>query len=270
MGAPVHAGHMTRSLRLGLALVGLSLPLAADDAEDLAKLHTLVREHADGMTFPQIKSKDGILYDNVVITSVTESGVSFLHGRSSREASIEVTMKVENCPDLWMQLFGFGDDVPKTKPKPASIKPVDSAVEEAIAVIEGDRGAGTGFFCRDGETTYLYSAAHVLSGNTKLKVKLRDGTMIRKFGALEAAEGADLIRLPVNEPVPKALEIGAATGVSKVGTPVLASGNAGGGGTVGFEEGSIVGVGPESIEIDAQVIQGNSGCPLPTGPFVPR
>jgi len=248
---------MTRFLRLGLLLAGLSLPLAGQDADDLTRLHTLVRAHAAGMTFPQITAKDGRIYPEVVVTSVTEDTVTFKYAINSK-----ATLKADNCPDVWMELFGFGDRPAPAPAKPAYTKPVDSAVEEAIAVIEGDRGVGTGFFCRDGETTYLYSAAHVLSGNTKLKVKLRDGTIVKKFGALEAAEGADLIRLPVNEPVPKTLEIGAATGVSTVGTPVLASGNAGGGGTLGFEEGKIVGVGPESIEIDAQVIQGNSGGPI--------
>ena len=252
----MHLRHMTRFLRLGLLLAGLSLPLLADDAADLAKLRTLVREHAAGMNFSSIKSKGGKVFNDVILTAVTDTTVTFHHDKG------EATLEAEDCPEVWAELFGFGSHATEAKPKPTVTKPVDSAVEEAIAVIEGDRGVGTGFFCRDGETTYLYSAAHVLSGNLKLKVKLRDGTVVRKFGQLEAAEGADLIRLPVNEPVPKALEIGAASGVSKVGTPVLASGNAGGGGTVGFEEGRIVGVGPESIEIDAQVIQGNSGGPI--------
>ncbi|MDB6078742.1 MAG: serine protease, partial [Akkermansiaceae bacterium] len=41
-----------------------------------------------------------------------------------------------------------------------------------------------------------------------------------------------------------------------------ACGNSGGGGTVGHERGKVLGVGPESIEIDATVIQGNSGGPV--------
>jgi serine protease Do len=249
---------MTRPLHLGLALLGLSLPLAADDAADLAKLRTLVREHAAGMNFSSIKSQGGKVFNDVIVTAVTGTSVTFHHDKG------EATLEADDCPAVWTELFGFGAKAATEEtPKPSISKPTDTtAVAEAIAVIEGDRGTGTGFFCRDGETTYLYSAAHVLSGNTRLKVKLRDGTVVKKFGALEAAEGGDLIRLPVNEPVPKTLEIGAASGVAKVGTPVLASGNAGGGGTVGFEEGKIMGVGPESIEIDAQVIQGNSGGPI--------
>ena len=252
---------MIRPLRLALALAGLSsLPLAADDATELAKLRTLVREHAAGMNFSSIKSQGGKVFNDVIVTAVTQTSVTFHHEKG------EATLKADDCPAVWAELFGFGATETTTAtedtPKPSMAKPADTAVAEAIAVIEGDRGTGTGFFCRDGEQTYLYSAAHVLSGNSRLKVKLRDGTVIRKFGALEAAEGADLIRLPVGEPVPKVLEIAAASGVSKVGTPVLASGNPGGAGTVGFEEGKVMGVGPESIEIDAQVIQGNSGGPI--------
>lgn len=246
---------MIRPLRLAIALLLLSLPLTADDAAELAKLRALVREHAAGMNFTNIKSTGGKVYHDVILTGVTDSSVTFHHAKG------EATLVADDCPAVWVELFGFGTKAPDRE-KPSVATSSDGAVAEAIAVIEGDRGTGTGFFCRDGGTTYLYSAAHVLSGNSRLKVKLRDGTVVRKFGALEAAEGADLIRLPVGEPVPKVLEIAASSGVAKVGTPVLASGNAGGGGTVGFEEGKVMGVGPESIEIDAQVIQGNSGGPI--------
>ncbi|RYD47149.1 MAG: hypothetical protein EOP83_28500, partial [Verrucomicrobiaceae bacterium] len=224
---------MIRPLRLATALISLSLPLSADDAAELAKLRTLVREHAAGMNFSSVKSQAGKIYNDVILTKVTDTSVTFHHDKG------DTTLEADDCPTVWAELFGFGAAAKAAEdtPKPSIAKPVDSAVAEAIAVIEGDKGTGTGFFCRDGEQTYLYSAAHVLSGNSRLKVKLRDGTLIRKFGALEAAEGADLIRLPVGEPVPKVLEIAAASGVSKVGTPVLASGNAGGAGTVGFEEG---------------------------------
>ncbi|MEK7954383.1 S1 family peptidase [Luteolibacter soli] len=251
---------MTRPLRLALALISLSLPLSADDAAELAKLRSLVREHAAGMNFSSVKSQGGKVFNDVIVTKVTETSVTFHHEKG------EATLEADDCPTVWAELFGFGTSTettaPAETPKPSLAKPADTAVAEAIAVIEGDKGTGTGFFGRDGEQTYLYSAAHVLSGNSRLKVKLRNGTLVTKFGQLEAAEGGDLIRLPVNEPVPKVLEIGAASGVSKVGTPILASGNAAGAGTVGFEQGKILGVGPESIEIDAQVIQGNSGGPI--------
>jgi S1-C subfamily serine protease len=231
----------------------LLLPALAEEggAQGKARLQALVREHAAGMGFATVESKDGKVFREVVITAVSGEVVTFRHAGGTG------TMAAGDCPDLWVELFGL---LPDAVPKAA--KAADGNGAEAIAVIEGDRSNGTGFFCRAEGKVYLYTAAHVLSGNSKLLVKLRDGTVVRKFGALEAAEGADLVRLAVGEEVPHFLEIAAAAGVAKVGTPVLASGNAGGGGTVGFEEGKVLGVGPESIEIDAEVIQGNSGGPI--------
>jgi S1-C subfamily serine protease len=235
----------------GLALAGalLALPAGGEETE-AARIQALVREHAAGMTFGSIESNKGEAFREVVVAGVTGGVVTFRH------AGGEGTLAAEDCPDLWVELFGL-----KAKASAAS-GAADGDVAASIAVIEGDRSNGTGFFCKAEGKVYLYTAAHVLSGNSKLLVKLRDGTVVRKFGAVEAAEGADLVRLAVGEEVPHFLEIAAESGVAKVGIPVLASGNAGGGGTVGFEQGKVMGVGPESIEIDAEVIQGNSGGPI--------
>jgi hypothetical protein len=237
-----------------LWLAGIFLPCARADeagARDKSGLQALVREHAAGMRFASIESKHGQTFREVVITAASGQAVAFRH------AGGEGTLAADECPELWAELFGLSRESPSN-----AGKATDASAAEAIAVIEGDRSNGTGFFCRAEGKVYLYTAAHVLSGNSKLQVKLRDGALVRKFGALEAAEGADLVRLAVGEAVPHHLEIAAAGGVAKVGTPVLASGNAGGGGTVGFEAGKVLGVGPESIEIDAEVIQGNSGGPI--------
>ena len=242
-----------------LALAAIS-PLRGDEVADLkaenARLQELVRDHAEGMKFPSIQTKAGKTYRTVVVKEVTGDSISFAH------ADGDGTLEKADWPEVWTHLFG-GRASATSVEKKAML--ADPSVAEAIAVIEGDRSNGTGFFCRSEGQLYLYTAAHVLSGNARLQVKLRSGTLVRKFGALEAAEGADLVRLPVEEEVPHALDIAPEAGLAKVGDSVFASGNAGGGGTVGFEEGKIMGVGPVSIEIDAEVIQGNSGGPILDG-----
>jgi serine protease Do len=251
---------MIAVLRTFVATLGVAAllmgPLPAEEAlaKPEARVQALVREHAAGMKFESIDSKGGESFRAVEITGVTEEAVKFRH------AGGEGTLAAADCPELWVDLFGLavgGEAVAAPEGETSS-----EEVAASIAVIEGDRSNGTGFFCKAEGKVYLYTAAHVLSGNSKLLVKLRDGTVVRKFGAVEAAEGADLVRLAVGEEVPHFLEIAAESGVAKVGIPVLASGNAGGGGTVGFEQGKVMGVGPESIEIDAEVIQGNSGGPI--------
>ncbi|WP_035611245.1 serine protease [Haloferula sp. BvORR071] len=261
---------MTGVPRLAIGLLGLALaqPMAADETADLkaenVRLHALVRQHATGMFFDEVKTKSGdATYRDVVIKQVTGKSVRFRHAGGEGEIA------AADSPPLWTDLFGFeaAKESPAEKPKAEEPKPTmvsrsEVSPAEAIAVVEGDRSSGTGFFCRSGDQVYLYTAAHVISGNAKLQVKLRSGTVVRKFGDLEAAEGADLVRLPVQEQITNALEIAPESGLAKVDEEVLASGNAAGAGTVGFEKGKILGVGPTSIEIDAQVIQGNSGGPI--------
>ncbi len=246
--------------RLAILAVAAVMPLRGDEIADLkaehARLKSLVRSHAAGMKFPAITTRGGKIYRSVEVKEADAGSVSFIH------AGGEASLDREEWPRVWVDLFG--DSAPVSG-KAGDAIPGDAALAEAIAVIEGDRSNGTGFFGRSGGKTYLYTAAHVLSGNTRLEVKLRSGTVVRKFGTLEAAEGADLVRLPLEEEVPRVLTLAPETGSAKVGDPVFASGNAGGGGTVGFEEGKIMGVGPESIEIDAEVIQGNSGGPILDG-----
>jgi len=257
----MHVRTMIGLLRIGGLAFGLatsSLPLFADEAADLreenSRLKALVREHASGMRFPEIKSKAGESFEKVVIGEVTPTTVTFRH------AGGDTTLAASECPSLWVDLFGLSSS--RAAAGKASAPATETEMARAIAVIEGDRSNGTGFFCRAGGKIYLYTAAHVISGNSRLEVKLRDGTVVRKFGALEAAEGADLVRLPVDQEIPDVLDISPESGIATVGEQVLASGNAAGSGTVGFESGKIMGVGPASIEIDAEVIQGNSGGPI--------
>ncbi len=238
--------------------IASAVPATADETADTkvatARVQSLVRRHAAGMSFPEVIAKNGDSFRSVVIKEVSEDSVSFSHAGGG------MTLEAAACPALWADLFGFPGGAGPTKA--AGTAQTGNSAARSIAVIEGDRSNGTGFFCRAEGQVYLYTAAHVLSGNSRLQVKLRDGTLVRKFGTLEAAEGADLVRLPVEEEIAETLTIAPETGLAKVGEEVLASGNAAGTGTVGFEKGRILGVGPASIEIDAEVIQGNSGGPI--------
>ena len=112
----MHLGGMMLP-RLAIALISLSLPLSADDAADLAKLRTLVREHAAGMNFSSIKSQDGKVFNDVILTKVTETSVTFHHEKG------EATLEADDCPTIWAELFGFG----------ATAKPAEDAPKPSLA-----------------------------------------------------------------------------------------------------------------------------------------
>lgn len=236
--------------------IGTALPLTAAPAEDLkaevARLRDLLWDSAQGKSYDEIKAADGKSYRGVTITRIEPGGVAFKYSGGEQQ------LPFSQCPAAWVKSFALVAQTPAADEKGAAF----GEVTDAIVVIQGDVGTGTGFFVRTGGKIWLYTAAHVFSGNSRLQVKLRGGGTVKKFGVFQAAEGGDMVRLEVLEEVPGALEAGAASGVCTVGMPIVACGNSGGGGTVGDEAGKVLGVGPESVEIDANVIQGNSGGPV--------
>lgn len=140
---------------------------------------------------------------------------------------------------------------------------VSHRITNSVLIIEGDKSVGTGFIARaDDGKKYLYSAAHVFSGNSRLTIKNAAGTEFKKFGDLQAAEGADLIRLEILEDPSDFLELSAVDSQLALNTEIVALGNGGGNGVVSVEAGKILGTSGDLIEVDAQIIQGNSGGPV--------
>lgn len=136
------------------------------------------------------------------------------------------------------------------------------AISDAVLVIEGDQSVGTGFLVAEGGKTYVYTAAHVLSGNSRLQVRSPNGSQFKKFGPLEAAEGADLVRLELLEEATAKLELYSSNERLPIHTKVAALGNGGGTGVVAVEPGEILGISSDLFEVSSGIIQGNSGGPI--------
>lgn len=140
---------------------------------------------------------------------------------------------------------------------------LDPAKQQAVVLITGDVTKGTGFIVGIGEKRYLYTAAHVLSGNQRLTISGADGRKFTKFGPLEVAEGADLVRLEILDAGDAPfLTLAEPTDQIASGTAIVALGNSGGAGVISTEKGTILGQSAESLEVSAAVIQGNSGGPV--------
>ena len=139
---------------------------------------------------------------------------------------------------------------------------VNPRISNSVLIIQGDLSVGTGFIVSAEGKKYVYTAAHVFSGNSKLTINNASGTSFKKFGALEAAEGADLVRLEILEEVKDFLEIVPAAFTLEINTNIAALGNGGGNGVISVEKGRILGTSGDSLEVDAGIIQGNSGGPV--------
>lgn len=139
---------------------------------------------------------------------------------------------------------------------------VNPRISNAVLIIEGDISVGTGFIGATNGKKYVYTAAHVFSGNSKLSIRDTNGTSFKKFGDLETAEGADLVRMEILDEVKEALEFRPPEPPLLINTQIAALGNGGGTGVVSVEKGSIKGTGADTLEVDAGIIQGNSGGPV--------
>jgi S1-C subfamily serine protease len=137
-----------------------------------------------------------------------------------------------------------------------------AGVTPCIVIIEGDKGNGTGFLCRSEGEVWVYTAAHVLSGNRTIAVRDNTGRTFRDFDFIECAEGVDLVRLKPKDTGLEALDLAPPDSAPKVGEIIVAIGNSLGAGSLTGEPGRIMSVQDDMWEVDAEIIPGNSGGPV--------
>ena len=119
--------------------------------------------------------------------------------------------------------------------------------KDAMVVITGDKGSGTGFFAKIKDNVFLVTNMHVISGQTSIKAKSMGGTDVQITG-LFGAHDADIALLKLAA-VPSAYfeSEGSVNTANKTGDPILIPGNSLGGGTILQTEGKIVAIGPVKI-----------------------
>ena len=135
-----------------------------------------------------------------------------------------------------------------------------SEVRDKLAIIKCKEGSGSGFLLGMDGKTYLVSNEHVFRSSGAPEAKLIDGTAL-SLGEFSVAEDCrDLARFEVvgcgNAPLRISEEM------PNVGDPVVVYGNSLGGGVATESKGYIQGVGPQRLETNAEIVQGNSGSPL--------
>ena len=133
---------------------------------------------------------------------------------------------------------------------------------DAFVIVKGTNGSGSGFICRVGDKTWLFSNIHVVSEIKEPTITQLNGVPIVP-GAAELAAGPDIARMSLTKLPMHPLE--AITDFENdvhIGDAVAVLGNSGGGGVVTSLKGKVVGIGPDRLEVSAQFIPGNSGSPI--------
>jgi len=224
-----------------------------------------------GLKLDRLIAEDGEAYQNVKIVEFIGNSVRIRHDTGF------ATLTSESVPRAWVKNYYLdpAEEEQKRKNKideTSSEDPADNKksgiddlerAQKAVVLISGDQSSGTGFFVKSGTRTYLYTAAHVLSGNSlsSLEFVTKSGRKYTSFGKLEVAHDVDVARLHVGEPVPFALTLPKRNSITN-GLACVGLGNPGGGTVVTADKGQVQAVGPKSFELDAKLVKGNSGGPI--------
>jgi hypothetical protein len=138
---------------------------------------------------------------------------------------------------------------------------------DGLVFVEGTTGQGSGFVVNYRGQKYLFTNAHVMAGVRSPQFKLLDRSPV-KVGAAVAAVAHDILALSIVEGGTAIPSVESVDKEASIGDPVVVLGNAEGAGVVNLLQGTIVGIGPNLVEVDAPFVPGNSGSPiihLPTG-----
>lgn len=242
------------SLVIGLLLL-INIRSGAESHQDLAKLKT---EMAKAET-----KRDAALEQITDLEAKIESQNAIL-----TDLQKTVTEKEKELAARLADGNLAGKSATKDTPTPAPQSKVAlptqflTEVTPRVVIIEGDQGNGTGFVCGSGEEAWIYTAAHVLSGNRRISVRDSAGQVYREFEFLECAEGVDLVRLKPKQADLEGLDLTTYSNAPKVGDVIVAVGNSLGTGILSGEAGRVTSIGETMWEVDAEIIPGNSGGPI--------
>lgn len=132
---------------------------------------------------------------------------------------------------------------------------------DGLIFVEGKTGQGSGFIVEYKAQKYLFTNAHVMAGVRGPQFKLLDRSPVR-VGAAVAAVGHDVLALSVISGGTALPSVGSVDGETSIGDAVVVLGNAEGAGVVNLLQGTLVGVGPNLVEVTAPFVPGNSGSPI--------
>lgn len=135
-------------------------------------------------------------------------------------------------------------------------------IMRSVVVIKGDKGVGTGFLCRFRGHPVVVSNAHVYLGNRSVKLHtVQDGEVYYEKVLMAKDRDVAIYRI-LNPDRYKFLDVSTNVGKVAIGDFVSVYGNSGGGGVVTSLMGTVLGIGPELIEVSAAFVRGNSGSPI--------
>ena len=171
-----------------------------------------------------------------------------------------------DCKIADQKIAAPGDKIAKDQAADEEAVPADANSEEAkkravasTVVIRTDTGGGSGFVVEDQGRKFIVTNQHVLLGakRDKIQITTTDGTKLLPV-SLQIVPDLDLARIEVRQaPPPLAIANGA-----DINEAVATIGNSLDAGVITVNVGTVKGIGAGEIEVDCEVVPGQSGGPL--------
>lgn len=154
---------------------------------------------------------------------------------------------------------GTVESASKDYPSSAMPSEVKNKAIASTVVIRTESGGGSGFAVEDGGKKYIVTNQHVLLGcpPEKLEMTTTDGQKLKPL-SLEIVPELDLARILVQS-APEPLKLAPNSAVDDA---VATVGNSLDAGVITVNPGTVRGIGAGEIEVDCEVVPGQSGGPL--------
>lgn len=137
-------------------------------------------------------------------------------------------------------------------------------VLDAMVVIKGKEGSGSGFVCSFKGKSYIVTNQHVISGLSNARFQTRAGVTLQPVN-WQVATDVDLVIIEVKG-LPSDLKplelLGDLSKQVAQGDKVTIPGNSEGHGVVTQTHGELLAIGGQRVETDCPVYRGNSGSPI--------
>lgn len=137
-----------------------------------------------------------------------------------------------------------------------------SDIDTALVFVDTGVGRGSGFIMSMEGKTYLLSNQHNFMGANKIDLTSMHAKDI-EVETFEFNRNRDLVRFEID--VNKHPDIGVlemSDETPQIGQEIAVFGNSAGGNVATELRGEVLGVGPRDIEVDADIVSGNSGSPI--------
>ncbi|MDF7807954.1 serine protease [Pontiellaceae bacterium B12219] len=135
-------------------------------------------------------------------------------------------------------------------------------IDSALVFVDTGVGSGSAFIAAQDGKTYLFSNQHNFMGANKLEFRSMHSGLV-DFDTFEFCRSRDLVRFALNPE--KVEDLGVLKLSEKtpyIDQPIVVYGNSAGANVATELRGKVLGVGPRDIEVDADIVSGNSGSPI--------